>query len=121
VDPSQCVYFYYSPVISWLQTHWRHFPSWAVQCYTPWDQPPSSPGAMKDIYDSPNWKRYPLLAQRGNMGLILNTDGISMFEAGGYSLWPLVLLNANLPPKQRLDPGGTVKRREKREKRREEN
>jgi hypothetical protein len=56
---------------------------------------------MKDIYDTPNWKKHNCLSVPGNMGFVLNADGMSIFKTEGSSLWPIWLMNVNLPPQQR--------------------
>lgn len=94
-------YFYYSSVISWLRTEWKWHKSWAEDCYFPWQRPQPPNGKMTDIYDSRNWKKYSRLREEGNMGLILGADGVSLVEKGRYSLWPIVIVNANLPPQKR--------------------
>lgn len=91
-------YFYYSPVIPFLQMFWKSFPHWARSCYYPWDGHVSVPGLMKDIYDTPNWQKHNCLQTRGNMGFVLNADGMAIFKSAKSSLWPIWLMNANLAP-----------------------
>jgi hypothetical protein len=59
---------------------------------------PGQAGTMTDIFDSPNWKDKPHLQSPGNMGFTLNADGMAMFKSADYSVWPIFLQNANLPP-----------------------
>jgi hypothetical protein len=80
---------------------WAHWKSWATASYYPWEQHEAISDAMADLYDSPNWKKHTELATPGNMGLIFNADGMSVFKTGSYSTWPLYLMNANLPPSLR--------------------
>jgi len=95
--------FYYYPLAAALQMQWAHWPSWAKASYYPWEGHAVIPDSMTDIYDSPNWKKHPELEIPGNMGLILNADGMSVFKSGKYSTWPLYLMNANLPPALRYE------------------
>ena len=88
----------YFPLTSALQLLWAQWPSWAKASYYPWEGHQSLPEAMTDIYDSPNWKKHKELESPGNMGMVLNADGMSVFQVGNYSTWPLYLMNANLPP-----------------------
>lgn len=84
--------------MSALTTQWSQWRSWAEACYYPWEQHQLVPGAMTDLYDAPNWRQHLHLHTPGNMGLVLNADGMSMFKSGLYSVWPIFLMNANLPP-----------------------
>lgn len=94
--------FYHFPLIATLQTQWSQWESWAKECYYPWEGHQSTPSVMTDIYDSPNWRQHVhLKTDDGNMGLILNADGMSMFKSAAYSIWPIFLMNANLPPELR--------------------
>lgn len=95
-------YYYYFPVIGFLQMFWQKFPSWAKSCYYPWADHEPKAGEMSDIYDTPGWKKHQCLQRAGNMGFILNADGMAIFKSSKSSLWPIWLMNANLPPKIRL-------------------
>jgi hypothetical protein len=54
-----------------------------------------------DHFDAATWKRHDLLKVPGNMGLILNADGLSIFKSSKYSVWPVFVMNGNLPPEER--------------------
>jgi hypothetical protein len=92
-------YFYYFPISATLQLFWSQWRDWAEACYYPWDEYES--GSFTDLYDFQNWKKHEQLVNPGNMGLSFNADGVSMFKSEKYSLWPLLLQFANLPPKLR--------------------
>ncbi len=70
VGTTKCTldYYFYFPVRDFLEMFWSKFPSWAEKCYYPWHA--ADPGAhfhkpeegvIKDIFDSPNWKKHNLL------------------------------------------------------------
>jgi hypothetical protein len=92
-------YFYYFPIEATLQLFWSQWKDWATACYYPWEE--YQLGDRTDIYDFHNWKKHQQLETPGNMGLCLNADGVSVFKSSKYSLWPLLLQVANLPPKLR--------------------
>jgi hypothetical protein len=94
-------YFYYFPLIEYLQLHWHHHPEWAKSCYYPWEEHKVKPGMIRDVYDAPNWKKHVCLSTPGNMGLALNADGMSVFKSGSSSVWPVYLMNMNLSPAKR--------------------
>jgi hypothetical protein len=99
----QGTYFEYFPLGSALKMCWAHWKSWAAASYYPWEGHVAVEDAMTDLYDSPNWKKHPELEVAGNMGVVLNADGMSVFQTGSYSTWPLYLINANLPPHLRYE------------------
>ena len=41
-------------------------------------------------------------SESGNIGVILNTDGIPLFKSSSTALWPVYLEIANLPPALRF-------------------
>lgn len=105
---SKLDYFYYFPLIPYLKKFWKDFPAWAKACHYPWEEHTQTAGKMCDFYDSPNWKKHECLktgrrhaSNSGNMGFVLNTDGMQFFKSTSSSLWPVWLMNANLPPKIR--------------------
>jgi hypothetical protein len=91
-------YFFYFPLTEYLKREWAYNIPWARHCYYPWQGHASQPGEMTDIFDSPNWKKHPQLAEAGNIGFVFNADGKSVFKSGSYSVWPIFLMVANLPP-----------------------
>jgi hypothetical protein len=92
--------FYHFPLADTLKMQWAQWESWSKECYYPWEGHRGTPEEMTDLYDGRNWKQHQQLKEPGNMGLILNADGMSIFKTG-YSLWPILLMNANLPPELR--------------------
>lgn len=56
---------------------------------------------IEDIYDGAKYKKYmkkgKFLADRNNVSLIWNTDGIPVFKSSKYSIWPLYLAVNELP------------------------
>ena len=60
---------------------------------------------IEDIYDGAKYKRYmkkeKFLANRNNISLIWNTDGIPVFKSSKYSIWPLYLAVNELPINKR--------------------
>ena len=50
---------------------------------------------IEDIYDGAKYKQHmkkgKFLANRNNISLIWNTDGIPVFKSSKYSIWPLYL------------------------------
>jgi hypothetical protein len=56
---------------------------------------------IADKPDTPVWKRNPILQQEGNMAFGLSSDGLSMYKSTNKQLWPVMLMNFNLPPAER--------------------
>lgn len=54
-----------------------------------------------DIQDAPSWKQCPLLRTKWNLGLSLNTDGMSVYKSSNYEVWPILVSILNLPPSMR--------------------
>src|SRR6516165_3761339 len=40
--------------------------------------------------------------ERGDLGFFFSTDGVKLFNRGHFSVWPLLLVNLNLPPSVRF-------------------
>lgn len=63
---------------------------------TPCDQ-------IGDVYDSENWHNCKhLFEDPHDVALLLTTDGFAPFKKRHYSAWPLLLINLNLPPSERM-------------------
>ncbi|MCH7560035.1 MAG: hypothetical protein IIC67_01465 [Thaumarchaeota archaeon] len=64
-------------------------------------------GTLSDIYDGTRWKDYTKndgpLSERFSTAWMLNTDGVSVFKSGRWSIWPVYLMNLSLPPDMRKD------------------
>lgn len=43
-----------------------------------------------------------LLTQITDMGFLLTADGLSLFKIGSFEVWPIFLINLNLPPLERV-------------------
>lgn len=60
----------------------------------------------EDYWDS--WLCHTLRQGRGlwndlrDIGLALMTDGLSLFQIGPHETWPIVIVNTNLPPHERI-------------------
>lgn len=67
------------------------------------DQPPTT---IHDYWDgllcSVLWKQRGLWQDPRDVGFIFSTDGFPLFKVGVFDIWPLLLINANLPPSERV-------------------
>ena len=60
------------------------------------------PDCVSDVYDGTEYKKHvAFLQQPGNVSLLLNTDGVKMFNSSSVSLWPIWLVINELPPSER--------------------
>ena len=50
---------------------------------------------FRDVLDG---KEHEFLSEPGNVSLLLNTDGVSMFKSSNISIWPIWLVINELPP-----------------------
>ena len=59
-------------------------------------------GCVCDVFDGEEYKKHQdFLGQPGNVSLLLNTDGIKMFNSSTVDLWPIWLVVNELPPSER--------------------
>ena len=67
---------------------------------------------IEDIYDGVKYKQYMkkgnFLANRNNISLIWNTDGIPVFKSSKYSIWPLYLAINELPVNKRWSNNNVI-------------
>ena len=62
----------------------------------------TTPGCVADVYDGEEYKKHgDFLAEPGNVSLLLNTDGVKMFNSSVVDLWPIWLVVNELPPHER--------------------
>jgi hypothetical protein len=54
-----------------------------------------------DVYDGKEWKQHPLAGRPNTLGFSLGFDGVPFFKSTNYSVWPVFLINLNLPPAER--------------------
>ena len=60
------------------------------------------PDCVRDVYDGREYAKHKrFLSEPGNVSLLLNTDGIKMFNSSGIDLWPIWLVVNELPPNER--------------------
>ena len=65
----------------------------------PWEE------SLRDYWDSALYQQQKadgLFLDEHDIGLGLTTDGLSLFQVGNHSVWPIVALNYNLPPEIRF-------------------
>ena len=54
---------------------------------------------IRDVMDGNEYQKHRcFLSEPGNVSLLLNTDGVSMFRSSTISLWPIWLVINELPP-----------------------
>ena len=54
---------------------------------------------IRDVLDGDEYRKHSsFLSEPGNVTLLLNTDGVSMFKSSTISLWPIWLAINELPP-----------------------
>ena len=70
-----------------------------------WSENLSTDGTMRNVADSPAWRHVDdtfvdFAADTRNVRLILSTDGVNpfSFKTSTWSLWPILMFIANLPP-----------------------
>ena len=60
----------------------------------------STTNSRSDIYDGAVYQQFVkngFLANKFNISLLFNTDGISVFRSSAFAFWPLLLLVNELP------------------------
>ena len=57
---------------------------------------------IEDILDGEIYKSFELLKTYGNISLLLNTDGLTVFKSGGKKLWPITVVINELHPSLRF-------------------
>ena len=58
---------------------------------------------IRDVMDGCEYKKQrQFLSEPGNVSLLMNTDGVSMFKSSNVSLWPIWVAINELPPHVRL-------------------
>ena len=66
----------------------------------------STPGVICDVYDGllyqKHFKSGGLLSDINNLSFVYNTDGVPVFKASNFQLWPLYLAINELPPDKRF-------------------
>ena len=64
----------------------------------PWED------GVRDYWDALLYQQQKegLFQDEHDIGLAFSTDGLSLFNVGQFSIWPLVLINLNLPPELRV-------------------
>ena len=60
------------------------------------------------IQDGVMYKSYPFFSAPEHFGLIMNVDGIKVFNSSKFKLWPVLLANTILPPHLRMLVYGLV-------------
>lgn len=59
----------------------------------------AEPGILRDVLDGREYlKHQEFVTNPGNITLLLNTDGVKMFQSSAVSLWPIWLAINELPP-----------------------
>ena len=65
------------------------------------------PGQMYDIYDGSRWKDFTrnggVLSEDFSTAWLLNTDGVSLFKSGKWSIWPVYMACLSLENEMRKD------------------
>ena len=62
----------------------------------------TSPNHVCDVYDGMGYKKHDdFVRQPGNVSLVVNTDGVKMFNSSSISMWPIWLVVNELPPSER--------------------
>lgn len=61
-------------------------------------------GNIQDVTDGEEYQKHRhFLSEQGNISLLMNTDGISLFRSSNISLWPIWLCINELPPHLRYN------------------
>ena len=51
-------------------------------------------GVIRDVYDGAHYQKHAsFLSQPANISLLINTDGIAIFQSSKASLWPVWVMN----------------------------
>ena len=99
--------FDYLPITHRIKLFMSH-PSYAKKFhqypYKLWKS--RQPGILRDIWDGKlcDYLRHTRLLdhKRGDLGFFFSTDGVKLFSRGYFAVWPLILVNYNLPPSERF-------------------
>lgn len=60
-------------------------------------------GVIRDVYDGAHYQKHAsFLSQPANISLLINTDGIAIFQSSKGSLWPVWVMINELPKRLRL-------------------
>lgn len=60
-------------------------------------------GVIRDVYDGAHYQKHAsFLSQPANISLLINTDGIAIFQSSKASLWPVWVMINELPKRLRL-------------------
>ena len=73
------------------------------KCQYFWDKYRYSKDLCNDIYDGTVYKDVglPISLQKGGFNFILNTDGANKYKSSSWSVWPIYLIIAEMPPDER--------------------
>ena len=52
---------------------------------------------MRDIYDGQKYRELNEFTSKGNLTMLLNTDGVQLFKSSSMSMWPIWLVINELP------------------------
>ena len=98
--------FNYIPLIPRLQLQYADRErAQVLQTYHQTTEEIGPSGLLRDFWDANHYRklsREGLFDDSRDLALQLSTDGVAIVRQKNFSVWPVILLNYNLPPKERV-------------------
>ena len=99
--------FMYIPLIPRLQLQYANSErAYTLQSYPASLEMDSTPGEMRDFWDADHFRKLHdkdgLFTDSRDLALQLSADGVAIVRQKNFSVWPVILLNYNLPPRERV-------------------
>ena len=73
-----------------------------VDVWSALQKPPvSPPGTICDIQNGKKYREMSEFTSKGNLTLVVNTDGVQLFKSSSVSMWPIWIIINELPVSMR--------------------